>query len=84
MTDKNTDPLGPENVLIFASGIFAGTHVPIFRSTRRCYQVTFDRHFCESDVGGYRGTMVEKSGYDFVLFTGKAENPYMFGLMKEI
>ncbi len=75
MTDKNTDPLGPENVLIFASGIFAGTNVP---SSGRHAVVTkspLTGIFCESDVGGYWGTMVRKAGYDFVLFTGKAEKP---------
>lgn len=69
------DPLGPENVLIFATGPFAGTLVP----TGNKYAVG-----AKSPLTGFIGDAVSSSfwpqqlkqaGFDVIVITGRAETP---------
>lgn len=75
LTDENTDPLGPENVLIFMTGPFAGTKV--FSSDR--YSVITKSPltgiFAEADSGGRWGESFKKCGYDGIIIKGKAAKP---------
>lgn len=74
-TDENTDPLGPENVLIFMTGPFTGT--PVLCSSR--YSVVSKSPltgiFGESNSGGSWAEMLKKSGFDGIVIRGKAPKP---------
>ena len=74
-TDKDTDPLGPENVLIFMTGPFTGT--PVLCSSR--YSVVskspLTAIFGESNSGGSWGEMLKKSGFDGIVIKGKSPRP---------
>lgn len=74
-TDEHTDPLGPENVLIFMTGPFTGT--PVLSSSR--YSVVSKSPqtgiFGESNSGGSWAEMLKKSGFDGIVIKGKASKP---------
>mgnify|MGYP000147272809 CR=1 FL=1 len=76
---KGTDPLGPENLLIFAVGPLTGSPISF---TSRMAVVTkspetgfYDR----SMVGGDFPAKLKRAGYDAISFTGSSEEPvYLF------
>ena len=74
-TNEHTDPLGPENVLIFMTGPFTGT--PVLCSSR--YSVVSKSPltgiFGEANSGGSWAEMLKKSGFDGIVIRGKAPKP---------
>ncbi|UCB46442.1 MAG: aldehyde ferredoxin oxidoreductase family protein [Spirochaetota bacterium] len=74
-TDKETDPLGSENPLIFAVGPVNGTKA--FNSDR--FDVVSKSPltgvFAESNCGGYWGGKFKRCGYDVMVVKGRAESP---------
>ena len=65
-TGPDTDPLGPENCLIFAAGPFTGTRVP-----------SSGRHsvVAKSPLTGIWGTALAKAGYLSLSITGSSDTP---------
>jgi len=74
-TSKTTDPLGPENLLIFAVGPLTGTK--IFNSNR--FEVISKSPltgiYGEANCGGYWGECFKRCGYDALIVSGKAKSP---------
>ncbi|MGA2466785.1 MAG: aldehyde ferredoxin oxidoreductase family protein [Thermodesulfobacteriota bacterium] len=75
MTDERTNPLGPENPLIFMTGPFTGTSVPLSGRHAVVSQSPFTGIFGESDVGGTWGANLKKAGFDGIIITGQSEKP---------
>jgi len=75
MTDERTNPLGPDNPLIFMTGPFTGTSVPLSGRHAVVSRSPLTGIFGESDVGGSWGATLKKSGFDGIIITGKAGNP---------
>ncbi|MGE5253499.1 MAG: aldehyde ferredoxin oxidoreductase family protein [Planctomycetaceae bacterium] len=74
-TDAKTDPLGPENRLIFMTGPFAAT--PVITSGRH-HMVTkspLTGAYTESDSGGTWGPYLKRAGFDGIVIKGKAKKP---------
>jgi aldehyde:ferredoxin oxidoreductase len=74
-TGPQTDPLGPENRLIFMTGPFAAT--PVITSGRH-HMVTkspLTGAYTESDTGGTWGPYLKRAGFDGIVVTGKASKP---------
>jgi len=74
-TDQFTDPLGPENRLIFMTGPIVGTKAV---NSGRYHVVTkspLTGIFGEADSGGTFGPALKRAGFDGIVFTGKAEHP---------
>jgi len=74
-TTPETDPLGPDNVLVAFTGPFTGTRVP---SSSRHHYVALSPQtgvLGESNVGGSWGVQLKKAGFDGVVVTGKADSP---------
>src|SRR6056297_2762860 len=73
--EPKIDPLGPENKLIFASGILTGTAA----STGGRYMVVtkgpLTGTIASSNSGGFFGAELRFSGNDIIIFEGKAEKP---------
>ena len=86
LKDKHgTDPLGPDNPLMFMTGPFSGFPAPA--SSRTCV-VTKSPHTAPkkspyphastvsfSNMGGFFGPELKFAGYDGLVITGKADSP---------
>lgn len=74
-TGPETDPLGPENRLIFMTGPFAAT--PVITSGRHAVvsKSPLTGVFAESDSGGTWGPFLKRAGFDGIVITGKAAKP---------
>lgn len=74
-TDATTDPLGPENVLIFMTGPFCGTFVPTSGRHAVVTKSPLTGIFAESDVGGTWGFAFKSTGNDGLIIKGRADKP---------
>ncbi len=70
-----TDPLGPENRLIFACGPLTG--VPLSGSGRNAVgaRSPLTGAMGESEVGGFWGAELKAAGFDAIIIEGKAASP---------
>ena len=70
-----TDPISPENVLIFSSGPVTGTTIP--GSDRTCITAKspLTNLLFHSLLGGRFGSTMKQAGYDCLVISGKAEEP---------
>src|SRR4030042_6901517 len=75
MTDERANPLGPENPLIFMTGPFTGTSVPLSGRHAVVTRSPLTGIFGESDVGGTWGANLKKAGLDGIIVTGKSKTP---------
>ncbi|HHE71770.1 MAG TPA: aldehyde ferredoxin oxidoreductase [Chloroflexi bacterium] len=71
----NTDPLGPDNLLIFAGGTVTG--VPLAGAGRSAVggKSPLNGGYGEADVGGFFGAEMRRAGFDAVIFKGRAPEP---------
>jgi len=75
LIDQNTDPLGPENPLLFMTGPLVGTAMP---SAGRCTisaRSPLTGFWGESNTGGFIGPELRFAGYDGMLITGRSVKP---------
>ncbi len=70
-----TDPLGPDNLLIFAPGVITG--IPAGGSGRNAVgaRSPLTGGFGEGDVGGFWGAELKRAGWDAIIVTGAAKEP---------
>lgn len=73
--DPKIDPLSPENKLIFASGPLTGTMAPTGGRYMVITKGPLTGTIASSNSGGHFGAFLKFSGYDLVIFEGKAESP---------
>jgi len=69
------DPLGPENVLVFAPGLLTG--LAISGASRNAVGAKSPNTgaFGASEVGGAFGAQLKRAGYDGLIVTGVADRP---------
>ena len=69
------DPLGPDNVLVFATGILTGA--PVAGSGRHSVgaKSPLTGAFGDAEVGGYWGTELKRAGVDAVIVHGVSDHP---------
>jgi len=69
------DPLGPENKLVFASGVVTG--VPVGGCGRNSVggKSPLTGAYGDAEVGGYWGAELKQAGYDAIIVDGRAESP---------
>jgi aldehyde:ferredoxin oxidoreductase len=78
-TKSMTDPLGPDNALIFAVGPFAGTMVPTSGKYIVQAKSPLTNFMGESVSSGTWGQNLKRAGFDAILITGRAGSlTYMF------
>jgi len=70
-----TDPLGPENILIFAPGTFSGTNAPSSGRTTVTCKGPATGFYLKVSGGGHVGAELKYAGYDYIVISGKAEEP---------
>jgi aldehyde:ferredoxin oxidoreductase len=73
--EPGIDPLGPDNMLIFATGVTTGA--PLGGSGRHAVgaKSPLTGGFGEGDVGGFWGMELKRAGWDAIIVTGQAEKP---------
>lgn len=74
-TDAQTNPLGPDNILMFMSGPFAGTAVPTSCRHEVVSLSPLTGVFGESDVGGSWASQIKRAGFDGIIVKGRAKKP---------
>lgn len=73
------DPLGPQNKLILATGILAGTSVPGFSRWMAITLSPLTGGYARSVGGGKFGAYLKFCGLEFLVLEGQAERPsYVF------
>ncbi len=73
--DKDTDPLSPDNILMFMTGPFCGSTIPTSGRFVICAKSPYTGIWGESNCGGYFGPELKKTGYDGIIIKGASEKP---------
>jgi len=70
-----TDPLGPNNVLVLASGPLTGSGVPLGSRYEVSTKSPLNDMLISANSGGVFGWKIKKAGFDALVVTGKANTP---------
>jgi aldehyde:ferredoxin oxidoreductase len=81
MVDRNTDPLGPQNPLVFMTGPLVGTAMPSASRFSVCAVSPLTGIWGEANSGGFFGHELRASGYDGLIITGRAESPVWLSIV---
>jgi aldehyde:ferredoxin oxidoreductase len=82
MVDGDTDPLGPDNPLLFMTGPLVGT---MMLSAGRCSVSALSpltRIWGESNTGGFFGPELRFAGYDGIIITGQSDEPVWLSIVE--
>jgi aldehyde:ferredoxin oxidoreductase len=82
MVGPDTDPLGPQNPLVFMTGPFVGTAVPSSGRYSVCALSPLTRIWGEGNSGGFFGPELRFAGYDGVVITGCSEKPVWLSIIE--
>lgn len=74
------DPLGPDNILGFLTGVFTGTGAPMGGRTTVVGKSPTTGAFGDVSFGGSFAVDLKRAGYDAVFFTGISPKPVYFYL----
>lgn len=69
------DPLGPDNIIIFANGPLTGTGAPCGARTEVTNKSPLTGSIGTGNTGGMWGTLLRRAGFDLVLVRGRAKKP---------
>ena len=75
MIKPRIDPLSPENVLIFGTGLLTGTLVPNSSRFNVSAKSPESGIFGDSNCGGYFAAELRYAGFDRLIILGKAKKP---------
>jgi aldehyde:ferredoxin oxidoreductase len=73
--EAGTDPLGPANKLIFATGPYQGTGISSAGRMAVITKSPLTGIFLDSYIGGDIGHVVKRAGYDIIILEGASEKP---------
>ena len=72
---KDADPLGPDNVLVFAPGVLTGAPVPGAGRHSVGAKSPLTGGFGEAEAGGFWGAELKLAGWDAIVVHGASETP---------
>ncbi len=72
---SGADPLGEDNVLVFAAGTLVGTPFPTASRTEASAKSPLTGQFGTSNSGAFFGIQLKTAGYDALVIKGKAAEP---------
>ncbi len=78
------DPLGPENVLVFAGGVLTGTPFPGAGRHSVGAKSPMTGLFGESEAGGFWGAELRHAGWDAIVFHGRASSPVYLWIKDDV
>jgi aldehyde:ferredoxin oxidoreductase len=76
----NTDPLGPENKLIFVSGPLVGTGAVTGASCNVVTKSALSGTIACAKMRGHFGAELKFAGFDMIIVEGKAESPVVLSI----
>ncbi|MDZ7832531.1 MAG: aldehyde ferredoxin oxidoreductase family protein [Desulfobacterales bacterium] len=82
-TKPGMSPLSPENPIIFATGPFTGSNVPMVSRSVVCGISPGTGLWGEASTGGKFPQRLKGTGYDGILISGKAENPVYINVTED-
>ncbi len=82
LIDEATEPLGPENPLIFMTGPVVGTALPSAGRFSVCALSPATGLWGEANSGGFFGPELRFAGYDGLLITGQAPRPVWLSIVE--
>jgi aldehyde:ferredoxin oxidoreductase len=71
----HVDALGPDNVLVLASGLLTGAPVSTATRFTAIARSPLTGGFGESEAGGFWGPELKMAGFDAIVLTGRAPEP---------
>jgi aldehyde:ferredoxin oxidoreductase len=71
----HTDPLSPDNLLIFAPSVLTGTPAPAIPRYTVCAKSPLTGAQGESEAGGWWGPELKKAGFDALIVKGASTTP---------
>ena len=77
------DPLGPDNKLIFATGVFTGAQLTGSGRSAVGAKSPITGGFGEADVGGFFGAELAQAGWDALIVEGKADRPVYISIVDD-
>ena len=77
------DPLGPDNVLVFAASVLTGTAIPGAARNSAGAKSPLTGGYGEGEGGGHWGVRLRWAGYDGVVITGQSEKPVYLWINNE-
>ena len=83
MVTSETDPLGPENPLIFMTGPMVGTAMPSAGRYSVCALSPITGLWGEANSGGFFGPELRFAGYDGIIITGQSDCPVWLSITEE-
>jgi aldehyde:ferredoxin oxidoreductase len=69
------NPLSPENVLIFGTGLFSGTSAPCPARFNVTSKAPLTGIIGDANAGGHFGPSLRRAGIDHIIIRGKADEP---------
>lgn len=82
MVKPDTDPLGPQNPLVFMTGPLVGTAMPSAGRYSVCALSPLTRIWGEANSGGLFGPELRFAGYDGVVITGCSDKPVWLSVVE--
>ncbi len=71
----DVDPLGPENILVYANGPLTGTQAPCAGRTEITTRSPLTGNIGTGNTGGLWGTRLKRAGFDIIIVRGMATAP---------
>jgi len=71
----HTDPLSPDNLLIFAPSVITGTPAPAIPRYTVCAKSPLTGAQGEAEAGGWWGPELKKAGFDAIIVKGSSPTP---------
>ncbi len=71
----DTDPLGPDNIFVVASGVLSGQFMPASGKTHFGCKSPATGGYGDSNMGGHFGPALKYAGYDMMILSGRASEP---------
>jgi len=71
----STNPLSPENKIVFATGPVTATNYPSGGRYQICFKSPLTGILCDCSSGGYWGTDFKRAGYDALVVEGNSPEP---------
>jgi len=75
LTTEKTDPLGPDNPLIFMAGLLTGTGGPSFSRWVVAARSPYTTYYGDANGAAHFGSELRFAGYDGIILKGKSDKP---------
>ncbi len=80
---KGADPLGPDNVLVFAPGVLTGAPVPGAGRHSVGAKSPLTGGFGEAEAGGFWGSELKLAGWDAIVVHGASDTPVYLSIIDD-